>query len=227
MTVLATTRRVAVLAFAALSLAACSGGGGSKSAVGADQDMTMGDPKAPVTVIEYASTSCPHCARYNADDFPALKKQYIDTGKVYYVFRETPIHPSLDGPAYLLARCVPKDKYFNVIDAMMRGQSEYFAPSIVNAQNSDEAISQAYRAVLLRTAESQGLTDDQAMKCMSDPAAAAKLSDRVQAEAKQYDVDSTPTFIVNGKKVAAPDGQEMSNAVIFPAVNQALAQKKG
>ena len=227
MTVLATTRRVAVMALAAVSLAACSGGGGSKSAAGFDQDMTQGDPKAPVTVIEYASTSCPHCAKYNADDFPALKKQYIDTGKVYYVFRETPIHPQLDGPAYLLARCVSKDKYFNVIDAIMRGQSEYFAPSVTSGPNADEQISQAFRTVLLRTAQSQGLSEDQALKCMSDPAAAAKLSDRVQAEAKQYDVDSTPTFIVNGKKVEAPAGQEMSNAVIFAAVNQALAQKKG
>ena len=187
----------------------------------------MGDPKAPVTVIEYASTSCPHCARYNSEDFPALKKQYIDTGKVYYVFRETLIHPSLDGPAYLLAGCVSKDKFFNVIDAIMRGQSEYYAPSVVNGSNADDQIAQAFRAVLLRTAESQGLSDDQAMKCMSDPAAAAKLSDRLQAEAKQYDVNSTPTFVVNGKKVEAPEGQEMSNAVIFPAVNQALAQKKG
>ena len=226
MTVLATTRRVAVLALAALSLAACSGGG-SKSAVGTDQDVSLGDPKAPVQVLEYASPTCPHCARYNADDFPALKKQYIDTGKVHYVFRETPIHPSLDGPAFLLARCVSKDKYFNVIDAIMRGQSEYYAPSVVNGPNSDEAISQAFRSVLLRTAESQGLSDDQAMKCMSDPATATKLSDRVEAEAKQYDVNSTPTFIVNGKKVAQPDGQEMSNALVFPAINQALAQKKG
>jgi protein-disulfide isomerase len=225
MTVFATARRAAVLAFAAFSLAACSGGG-SKS-VGTDQDMTMGDPKAPVQLLEYASPTCPHCARYADEGFPALKKQYIDTGKVYYVFRETPIHPQYDGPAYLLARCVPKDKYFNVIDAIMRGQSEYYAPNIVNAPNADEAISQAYRSVLLRTAEAQGLSDEQALKCMSDPAAAAKLNDRAQAEAKQYDVEATPTFIINGKKVEAPAGQEMNNTVIFPAVNQALAQKKG
>src|SRR6201998_4847040 len=156
MTVFATTRRVAVLALAALSLAACSGGG-SKSAVGTDQDMTLGDPKAPVQVIEYASVTCPHCARYNSEDFPALKKQYIDTGKVYYVFREALIHPQFDSAAYLLAGCVPKDKFFHVVDAVMRGQSEYFAPNIVNAPNADEAINQAYRGVLLRTAESQGL----------------------------------------------------------------------
>jgi protein-disulfide isomerase len=226
MTVFATTRRVAVLALAALSLAACSGGG-SKSSVGTDQDATMGDPKAPVQVIEYASPTCPHCAHYNSEDFPALKKQYIDTGKVYYVFRETLIHPQFDGPAYLLAHCVSKDKYFDVIDAIMRGQSEYYAPNIINGPNADDAMSQSFRSVLMRTAQSQGLTDDQALKCMSDPAAADKLSTRLQTEAKQYDVDSTPTFIVNGKKVTPPDGQEMSNAVVFPAINQALAQKKG
>jgi protein-disulfide isomerase len=226
MIVLATARRAAVLALAAVSLAACSGGGGSKSAVGTDQDMTLGDPKAPVTVIEYASTSCPHCAKYNADDFPALKKQYIDTGKVYYVFRETMIHQSLDGPAYLLAGCVSKDKFFNVVDALMRGQSEYFAPSVTSGPNADDAIAQAYRSVLLRTAASQGLSDDQAMKCMSDSAAAAKLSDRLVAEAKEYDVSGTPTFIVNGKKVEQ-NGPEMTNADVFPAIDQALARKKG
>jgi protein-disulfide isomerase len=225
MTVLAIARRTAVLALAAFSLAACSGG--SKSAAGFDQDMTLGDSKAPVTVIEYASTSCPHCARYNSEDLPALKKQYIDTGKVYYVFREVPIHPSLDGPAYMLAGCVSKDKFFNVIDAIMRGQAEYYAPSVVNGPNPDDQIAQAFRAVLLRTAESQGLSDDQAMKCMSDSTAAAKLSDRLAAEAKEYDVNSTPTFIVNGKKVDQPDGTEMSNALVFPAINQALAKKKG
>ena len=226
MTVLATTRRLAVLALAAFSLAACSKGGGSAAAGGADEK-SLGSPNAPVTVIEYASVTCPHCAKYNADDFPALKKQYIDTGKVRYVFRETLIHASLDGPAYMLAGCVSKDKYFNVIDAIMRGQSEYYAPNIVSGANADEQVSQAFRSVLLRTAESQGLTDDQAMKRMSDAAAADKRSNRLQAEAKQYDVNSTPTFIINGKKVEAPEGQEMSNAVIFPAVDQALGQKKG
>jgi protein-disulfide isomerase len=182
MTVLALARRVAVLALAAFSLAACSGG--SKPAVGTDQDVTLGDPKAPVQLIEYASPSCPHCAHYNSEDFPALKKQYIDTGKVYYVFRGVLIHPQFDGPAYLLASCVSKDKYFNVIDALMRGQSEYFAPSLTGGPNADEAMSQAFRAVLLRTAESQGLSDDQALKCMSDATAADKLSTRLQTEAK-------------------------------------------
>jgi protein-disulfide isomerase len=220
MTVLSIARRAAVLAVAAFALTACNKGSGS--AVGTADDMTQGQASAPVTVIEYASTSCPHCAKYESEDFPALKAKYIDTGKVRYVFRETPIHPTYDGPAFLLARCVGKDKYFKVIEAMMRDQTEYLNPAL-----PESGAANAYRAVLMRVAEAEGLSDAAAMKCMSDEDAAKKLQDRSEAESKQYNVSGTPTFVVNGKKVDQPEGVEMSNALVFPAIDQALGQKKG
>ena len=82
-------------------------------------DMSLGSPTAPVTVMEYASPSCPHCAHFNEAIFPAFKAKYVDTGKVRYVLREAPIHPDLDAAAFLLARCAGPAGYFKVIDGVM------------------------------------------------------------------------------------------------------------
>ena len=87
-------------------------------------DMTLGSPKAPVTLIEYGAPSCPVCAAFNSDSFALLKQQYIDTGKVFYVFRVFPLRPD-DGVAEKLARCLPKDKYFAFIDLLFRNQPKW------------------------------------------------------------------------------------------------------
>ena len=87
-------------------------------------EMAMGDDKAPVTVIEYASMTCPHCAHFQETTFPELKKRYIDTGKVRYIFREFPLD-SLAAAAFMLARCAgknDKDKYFALVDTLFRQQ---------------------------------------------------------------------------------------------------------
>jgi protein-disulfide isomerase len=225
MTALTIVRRTAAAALAAFALAACNNGGGAASgpnaSVGASgDDMTMGSPNAPVKVIEYASTSCPHCALFAKNDFPALKSKYIDTGKVYYIFREAPIHELLDYPAFMLARCVPKAKYFDAISAEMEGQKEY------NTAASEAQMIEAYRAMLLRIGKQLGGLDEQkAMVCMSDDAGLAKMRDRSRQEMQQYGIDQTPTFIVNEEKVAQPGGVEMSNALLFPAIDRALAKK--
>lgn len=216
----AIARRTALAAAAALALAACSnttpggsaaGGGGSGEYA---EDMTMGSPTAPVTLVEYASVTCPHCARFNANVFPAFKAKYIDTGKVYYVFREYPVHPQLDGPGYLLARCAGKDKYFKVVDALLRG---------VPLTEEDNK-TWDYRANLMTVAKSVGLSEQQAMNCMQDADQAKKMNDRVEREAKPYNVESTPTFVLNGKKL------EEQTEVDLPALDKAvqpLLAKKG
>ena len=89
-------------------------------------DMMMGDDKAPVTVIEYASMTCPHCAHFTETTFPELKKRYIDTGKVRFIFREFPLD-NLAAAAFMLARCSgtsDKDKYFALIDTLFRQVTE-------------------------------------------------------------------------------------------------------
>ena len=87
-------------------------------------DRTLGSPKAPLTIIEYAAPTCPHCAHFDETVFPTLKRDYIDTGKVYYVFRVFPLHPS-DGAAEAMARCLPVDQYFQFIDMMFRNQAQW------------------------------------------------------------------------------------------------------
>ena len=173
--------------FMTIALSACTG---SKSGGGADtgQDMTLGNPKAPVTLIEYASVTCPHCAKWNAETFPAFKTKYVDTGKVHYVFRETLIHPEYDVIGYRLARCSGPKNYFHVIDAIMRSQDQIFAGDP--------------RAAFLNIAKTTGMNEDQFNTCVNDEDAQKKLFDRAQKESSDYNVSGTPTFILNGKKIA-------------------------
>ena len=87
-------------------------------------DHTLGSPKAPVQFVEYAAPTCPHCAHWNAEVFPKFKKAYIDTGKVHYVFRVFPLS-SVDAAVEAMARCLPKDSYFQFIDMMFRNQEKW------------------------------------------------------------------------------------------------------
>ena len=141
-----------------LLLSACSRG----SATSVD-DMTMGDPKAPVKMVEYASASCTHCATFSNTVLPAFKAKYIDTGKVHYTLKEFLTPPNeLAAAGFLTARCAGKDKYFSVLDAIFRSQQEIF-------QTGD------MRGVLLRVAQSAGLTAEDLDRAGRDALAAARL----------------------------------------------------
>ncbi len=180
------SRRLALAAAAALALAACSKGGGG--AVSADE-MSMGNPNAKVTVVEYASVACPHCAAFNNEVFPEFKKKYIDTGKVRYVAREALTGDATVAAAgFLLARCAGKDKYFQVTDAIYRAQTDMYQSGDVHG-------------TLLRIARTAGLSEDQFNKCVSDEKAQRALAQRVDKFSKQDDVTGTPAFIINGKKL--------------------------
>ena len=196
-----------IAALMALSLAACAKTGGS---IVTSDDMSLGNPTAKVTVIEYASASCPHCAAFNNEVFPAFKAKYIDTNKIHYVFREflTP-PPEVAAAGFLTARCAGKDKYFSVLDAIFRGQQAMF-------QSGD------YRGALLRIAESAGLSESQFNACITDETAIKALNDRVQTYIKRDNISGTPTFMVNGK---ALDG-EQSLQSLSGAIDSAAAAAK-
>src|ERR1700743_1331037 len=99
--------------------------GGTKFAITVSpDDRTMGNPKAPIQVVEYAAPMCPHCAHFDMTMFPTLKKEYIDTGKIYYVFRVFPLSQG-DIGAESIALCVPADNYFAFIDLLFRNQSKW------------------------------------------------------------------------------------------------------
>jgi len=178
---------VAAAAGAALALASCNQAGGG-AAASADA-MTMGDPKAPVHMEEYASTTCSHCGRFAIDVFPAFKAKYIDTGKVRYTLHEFLTPPeAIAAAGFLTARCAGKDKYFSVIDALFHSQEEMY--------RTGDA-----RGTLLKVAQSAGMTEDQFNKCVSDEKSAAALNARVEKAIKDTNISSTPTFFFNGRKV--------------------------
>ena len=185
-------RALVLVAALSVSLAGCDKLFGAKDAVTAD-DMSMGSTSAKVTVIEYASASCPHCARFNNDVFPAFKAKYIDSGKVHYVFREFLTPPvEVAAAGFLTARCAGKDKYFSVLDAIYHGQEAMF-------QSGD------FRGSLQRIAQSAGLSEAQFNACVEDDKAIKALNDRVDRYAKEDNITGTPTFFVNGKKL---DGEQ-------------------
>jgi protein-disulfide isomerase len=168
--------------------------------------MTMGDPKAPVKMVEYASASCTHCATFSTTVLPAFKAKYIDTGKVHYTLKEFLTPPNeLAAAGFLTARCAGKDKYFSVLDAIFRSQQEIF-------QTGD------MRGVLLRVAQSAGLTESQFNACITDETALKALNARVERAIKQDKVTGTPAFFINGKSVGSG---EISLAALEKAVAEA------
>jgi len=204
-----TTRRLALTAAVALmavsTLAACNKGG---SAGVSTEDMTLGDPNSKITVIEYASAACPHCATWNAEVWPAFKAKYVDTNKVNYVFREfiTP-PPQLAAAGALLARCAGKNdkaKYFSVLDAVFHAQTEIFTTGDI-------------RGPLVRVAQSAGMSEAEFNTCVGDEAALKALNDRVQTYATRDKIDSTPTFVINGKKLAGEQSLQALDAAIAAA----------
>ena len=197
-------RLLSVIAVAALGLAACGKGGGS--AVTTD-DMSLGNPNAKVTVVEYASVACPFCAKFNDESFPTFKAQYIDSGKIHYVFREMLVgageEVSMAAAGFLMARCAGKDKYFSVVDATFHGQDAMY-------QSGD------IRGGLLKIAQSAGMSDKQFTDCISDEAALKALNARVETYEKQDNVNSTPTFVINGKKYEGDKTLPELDAILQP-----------
>lgn len=182
-----------VVALLALALAACGGGGGKA----AEGDMAMGAADgAKVTVIEYASPTCPHCALWQKNTWPAFKARYVDTNKVRYIFRELPTPPQDVATAgILLARCAGPDKYFDVMHELLANQDEWRSGAL------------SPNASLVKTAQAFGFSQEQYTACITNPDNIAALEKRIQA-ATAAGVTGTPTFKVNGKDVITPGSDE-------------------
>jgi protein-disulfide isomerase len=157
-------------------------------------DRLLGNPDAPVTIIEYASLTCPHCAAFEAETLPEIKKQWIDTGKAKLVFRDFP----LDGSAIkasLLARCAPPDRFYGLLEKL-------FSLQLTWAREGDPT------EALGRIAKDGGIDDDTFRSCMKDDAMQNKiLASRLQGE-KEFGVNSTPTFFINGTKLVGAQSYE-------------------
>jgi len=152
-------------------------------------DMALGPANAAVTITEYASMTCPHCAAFNAEVFPKIKTEYIDTGKVRYVFREFPLDIKAAAGS-MLARCIAKDdssKYFAVIDMLFKQQSDWVM------KNTTE--------VLGRIGKQAGLSQQAVEDCLKDQALLDKIAADQKYASEVLKVDSTPTFFINGDKI--------------------------
>lgn len=188
------SKRAAVVGMAAMALilSACGQGGGqgANGKAAAQGDMALGAADgAKVTVVEYASTTCSGCAAWNETVWPEFKAKYVDSDKVRFVFREFPTPPQdIAVASFLIARCAGDDKYFEVIDHLMRSQTEM--------RNGV-----APRDILLRTAQAAGLSEARFKECTTDKAAIAALEQRIK-DAAAAGVSGTPTFMINGQVVA-------------------------
>jgi len=149
-------------------------------------EMAIGTDSAPITVIEYASMTCPHCAHFSETTFPELKKRYIDTGKVRFIFREFPLD-RLAFAGFLLARCVPSDKYFPMIETLFAQQRDWVVQSPL----------QPMRAIAKQAGVSQEAFD----ACLEDRKLIEGIEKVRSQAADKFGVNSTPTFFVNGKRL--------------------------
>ncbi|MGY4302965.1 protein-disulfide isomerase [Bradyrhizobium sp. USDA 4369] len=167
-------------------------------------DMAIGPADAAVTITEYASMTCPHCAAFNATVFPKLKAEYIDTGKVRYIFREFPLDIKAAAGS-MLTRCIANgdaQKYFAVTDMLFRSQNDWVV------KNTTET--------LTRIGKQAGLSQQQVEACLKDQA----LLDKIAADQKYASdilkVDSTPTFFINGEKIKGESSIEEFQKRINP-----------
>ncbi len=150
-------------------------------------ERSLGKANAPVTVIEYVSLTCPHCANFQKNIFPRVKKEFIDTGKIRFIVREFPIgHTS--GHAAIVNRCAPEDKYFFLLNQFLTRQPEWV---------SQEVRPDAIYAV----AKSSGMSREAFDKCLSNQTIIDGLTE-VKQRGRKYGVIGTPTFFINGRKAA-------------------------
>ncbi len=176
-------------------------------------DMTLGNPKARVVVVEYASLSCPHCADFHNKVFPEFRKKFIDTGKVQFVYREFVTAPAqVAAASAVVARCAGKDGYFKVIEGVFASQEEIYRIGTIAG----------LRAVLVREGGKAGLSEERVLACMGDQPAYDAMSARVERGAEQDKVRGTPTFFVNGVRVdPAPGAHDMDLATLEKAIKAA------
>lgn len=163
----------------------------------------LGRDDAPVTVIEYASMTCGHCANFHLNIWPAFKAEFIDTGKVRFILREFSFDPRATA-AFMLARCTGDDRWYPTVDLLFRNQ-----PRWARAQDGKEG----FLSVLSMT----GLKEADLEACLSDQALLDKVN-AVAARGQELGVDSTPTFFINGEKYTGVMPIEQLRAVIEPIV---------
>ena len=172
-------------------------------APGALPDKQLGSDDAPVTIVEYASATCGHCANFHARTLPAIKEKYIDTGKARLIFREFPFDPLAMG-AFMLARCAD-DNYFPMVDVLFEQQGTW-------------ARAEKPSAELLKIARLAGFTQERFEACLTDDALLKDVTAVKERGEKDFGVNATPTFFINGQKYSGDMSVEVFSAIIDHAL---------
>jgi len=154
-----------------------------------ETDFVIGDKNAPVTIIEYASLSCSHCASFHNDTLETLKKEYVDTGKVRFVFRDFPFnYPALLGSMVL--KCIPNDVRYDYMNALFQLQKSW-----VNKENA-KTTQELYKIM-----QSGGMTKSEFDECISNTDLENEILQGLIAAQNEFKIKSTPSFIINGKLI--------------------------
>ncbi len=163
------------------------------------EEKSIGEANAPVTIVEYASMTCPHCARFHEATLPGIKEKYLDTGRARLIFREFAFDPRAEA-GFMLVRC-SGDNYFAMVDVLFNQQDSW-------------ARAQDGKAALLKIARLAGFSQESFEACLTDQ----KLLDDVRAVkdrgANEFGVDSTPTFFINGSKYSGAMSVDEMSAII-------------
>ncbi|MGA2314625.1 MAG: DsbA family protein [Xanthobacteraceae bacterium] len=172
---------------------------------GPEGDIVLGSDKAPVTIIEYASMTCPHCAHFSTDTFPELQKRYIDTGKVRYIFREFPLD-ALAAAGFMLARCAGKDKFMPVVETLFAKQPEWMVQKPIEP--------------LKAIAKQFGFTEQSFDACLANQHVLDGIQEVRDRAAEKLGINSVPTFFVNGQKLTGDQSIDALAKVIDPYLKQ-------
>ncbi|MEM7619023.1 MAG: DsbA family protein [Pseudomonadota bacterium] len=164
----------------------------------------LGNKDAPVTIIEYSSMTCPHCAAFHRNTLPDLKKKYIDTGKAKYILREFPLD-DLATAAFMLARCVDPEKYFPFIEVLYQQQRTW-----ARAQNPLD--------VLLSISKQAGVTEEKFNACLQDRTLENNIRKVREHGGAKYNVNSTPTFVVNGQILRGAESLATFERIMAPHI---------
>ncbi len=166
-------------------------------------DTFLGKKDAPVTIVEYSSMTCSHCADYHRDVFPDLKKKYIDTGKVKYIVREFPFD-NVAAAAFMLTRCVDPSKRYDLINVFYKHQNDWaFGDSPIDD--------------LKRFSKQAGFTDESFDKCLNDEKLLKSMQDDRERAYGEFSIHATPTFFVNGKRMKGAHSIEEFDKMIAQA----------
>ena len=168
-------------------------------------ERSIGDPNAPVTIIEYSSLSCPHCASFHTDVLPGLKERYIDTGKVRLVFRDFPLNESAVDAA-VIAHCAGPDRYAGFLDVLFQTQESW-------------ATSNDHRTALKQLGKLGGLTDEQMDACLDNETMVNDILQTRLDGQNEHKVQSTPTFVIGGQTYPGSRDVDAFAEIIDPLLN--------